>query len=666
MRNFLRVLRMALTRRLTFAAATITSLLVAFLWGANISAVYPFAEVVMRGESLHGWADKRLAGCDAKLQELDGELDYLDTRLTIIHLPPSTRQELMAQREFLEDRRDAEARVRATAAWVRPYVHRYLPDSAFQTLLLVVAALMVGTLIKGAAIVANSLLSMRLAQLGVLDLRRQFYQHALNMDLARFSEEGSSELISRFTNDAQQLARGMNEVLGPLIREPLKMAACLIGAGLVCWRLLVLSIIITPLAAIIVRWLAKKMKRASRRALEELSSLHRHLSETFGAIQVVKAYNMQRVEQQRFQRTARGVYYRAMKIAFYSSLSKPITETLGLAIVVSALLAGTYLVLNQETSLLGIKICDRPLSISSLMLFYGLLFGASDPVRKLSNFIVVQQAAAAADRIYEVIDRPHRIADSPRPKALPKNIGALAFENVSFAYEPSHRVLDEIDLTIAEGETIALVGPNGCGKTTLMNLVPRFYDPVAGVVRLGGVDLCEAKLSDVRRRVGLVTQRALLFDDTVANNIRYGAPSAGDSRVIAAARQAHADAFITEKLECGYDTVIGPGGSRLSGGQAQRIALARAILRDPEILLLDEATSQIDLESERLIQEALVEFTRKRTTLLISHRPSTLALADRIVVLEAGRIVDVGTQVELLARCPRFRQFVEGPLKRTA
>jgi ATP-binding cassette, subfamily B, bacterial MsbA len=259
--------------------------------------------------------------------------------------------------------------------------------------------------------------------------------------------------------------------------------------------------------------------------------------------------------------------------------------------------------------------------------------------------------------LFEVMDRETRIKDPAAPVAVPTQIGVVEFRDVTFAYNPAEPVLDNLTLRVEPGETIAIIGPNGCGKTTLMNLVPRFYDPTAGAVTINGVDVRSMRCRELRERIGIVTQETLLFDDSIADNIGYGHPSATREQIVEAAKRAHAHRFITEVLSEGYETRVGPSGNRLSGGQRQRIALARAILRDPDILILDEATSQIDVESERLIHDVLAEFTRGRTAFIITHRPSTLELANRIVVMDEGRIVDVGTFRELAGRCLMFRRL---------
>jgi ATP-binding cassette subfamily B protein/subfamily B ATP-binding cassette protein MsbA len=284
-----------------------------------------------------------------------------------------------------------------------------------------------------------------------------------------------------------------------------------------------------------------------------------------------------------------------------------------------------------------------------------MLAGIIEPSRRLSSvFNYLQRGSAASDRIYELMDRESKLKSPANPVPLPLRLGEIRFENVSFAYKPEELVLNDVNLEVTRGETIAIVGPNGCGKSTLMNLVPRFYDPTDGAVKVSGIDLRDVRMSDLRQRIGVVTQETLLFDDTVLNNIRYGTPEATEEQVIEAAKQAHAHRFVTTTLSDGYQTLCGPSGNRLSGGQRQRLALARAILRDPEILILDEATSQIDVESERLFHEVLERFVQNRTVFLITHRPTTLALADRIVVMEEGRIVDVGKFDDLAGRCELF------------
>ena len=303
---------------------------------------------------------------------------------------------------------------------------------------------------------------------------------------------------------------------------------------------------------------------------------------------------------------------------------------------------------------------DKPLSHSSLLTFFALLAGVSDPARKLSEVAgTLQRGVAAADRVFDIVDYQPKIVDPVEPKFLTTRQPELVFERISFQYSTGQRVLHEVDLRIPFGQTVAIVGPNGCGKTTLVNLLPRFYEATEGTVRLGGIDIRDLRLKDLRRMTGLVAQQGTLFDDTVMNNIRYGSPHVSDEAVIAAAEKAYAHRFITDRLDKGYQTIVGERGGRLSGGQRQRILLARAILRDPQFLILDEATSQIDLESEQLIHRVLEQFIHGRTTLMITHRMSSIALADRIVVMDMGRIIDSGTHDELVGRCDLYTRLYQ-------
>lgn len=666
MNNFGRALRLAVRYPYTLAASVACALAVALFWGGNISAVYPLVEVTTKGRSLQDWAQESIA--DAAQQEAAHQRQVAQLELALASAPEEKRAALTAHRDAAQRQVAADQRDHAWYEWLLAHViEPWLPDDAFLTLTLVVALLLAGTVIKSAFFVAHQILVARLAQRVVFNLRKTFYRRTLRMDMATFGDEGTSELMSRFTYDMESLSSGLVDFFGKLIREPLKMITCLVGAACVCWQLLVLSLVLAPLSALMIRWLARTLKKANRKAMEEMSQIYNILEETFQGIKVVKAFTMERAECWRFHQVSKKYLHKAMRIARYDSLTRPVTECMGIATVCVALWAGAYLVLNKKTSLFGIPMSRQPLSFEALLLFYGLLAGVSDPARKLTEvFSRIQRAAAAADRIFQLLDREPRIIDPPRARPLARHCRELSFENLSFHYHPAQPVLREINLRIAFGETIAIVGPNGCGKSTLANLVLRFFDPVAGCVRLDGVDLREARLRDLRRQIGLVTQETLLFDDSVFNNIRYGCPWASRDDVIRAAQRAHAHRFIEERLERGYQSHVGQRGNLLSGGQRQRIALARAILRDPPLLVLDEATSQVDLESEQVIQQVLEQFTRNRTTLIITHRMATLALADRIVVMDGGRILDVGAHDELLRRCSLYGRLYDIQFKEIA
>ncbi len=665
MGNFGRVVRLALRHYWTVAASVFCALVVAVLWGGNIGFIYPIVEVVGLNQSLSTWADNSIDTARRTIAEQGAAEERLNKQLA--QAPPEAKAAISRDLRTATTRRQAAERDLALTERLKPWIDAYLPDDPFQTLAVLVGVLLVLTVVKDAFMALSTILASRAAQLASFDLRKQFYRRTLRMDLASFNESGTSDLLSRFTYDLDNLAGGVQTLFGRAVREPLKMIACLILAAYICWQLLVLSLVVAPLAGLLIGLLAKTLKRANRKALEEMSSLYAILLETFTGIMIVKAFTMERSERRRFHATSKNCYKKAMRIAVVDALVNPVTEVMGITIICTAILCGAYLVLTNETHLFGIKMCNQPLSLSALMAFYASLAGVSDPARRLAEvFNRLQRAAAASDRVYQMLDREPRVVDPPNPRVIGRHHRELAFEGVSFHYSPAQSVLQDIDLRIPFGETIAIVGPNGCGKSTLANLIPRFFDPIAGRVLLDGVDVRDVRLRDLRGQIGLVTQETLLCDDTVLDNLRYGCPQASRAAVIEAAKQAHAHKFIEQKLECGYETIVGQSGGRLSGGQRQRIALARAILRDPAILILDEATSQIDLESEQLIHKVLEQFIRHRTTIIITHRLATLALADRIVVMSSSRIADVGTHEQLLGRCELYRRLQQGQFKETA
>lgn len=658
MNSFGRALRLALAYRATFALSVFSALMVGVLWGGNIGTIYPFVEVAFHRQSMHDWIHQQVDGTQRHVEEQQAEIARLKAAgLEHSHAADYARHRLADYQSELKG-----------WVWFRDtVVLPHMPSTPFDTLLLVVGVLLAGTLLKGLFIIAHQVLVQRLAMLATFRLRREFFHRSIKMDLATFSSEGSSDLMSRLTYDMENLTVAMVEVLGKLVREPLKGLVCLAGAAWISWQLLLFSLVLAPPAAWLVRALARALKRANRRAMEEMSLMYGILEEAFRGIKVVKAFTMERYERRRLHQNNKAFFRKTMHIAKYDSLSRPLTELIGILTICLALLAGAYLVLNDTTHLWGMRMSDEPLSLPLLLAFYGLLAGVSDPARKLSEvFSRIQRGAAAADRIYQLLDREPAIVDPPAPRHLPRLSQGLSLENVDFSYTPRQQVLKGINLHITCGESVAVVGPNGCGKSTLANLIPRFFDPLSGSVRFDGIDLRDVRLRDLRQQIGLVNQETLLFDDTVLSNIRYGSLHASREQAIEAARQAHAHEFIERELAEGYETVVGPHGGMLSGGQRQRIALARAILRDPAILILDEATSQVDLQSEHLIHKVLEQFLRNRTALVITHRMSTLALADRIVVMDAGQIVDVGTQEQLLRRCELFSRLYEIQFRQSA
>ena len=658
MRNFLRVVGLTLRRRFTFIAAVACSIGVALFWGGNLALIKPIIEIVFTDKTPHKLADAKVADARQKIAQTKQELAAVNLKLAAAKA--DQRLLLEGQQRKLQQQQLAAQSAERAAVFLQPLVHRFLPDNTFATLAIFVAAFVLATLIKDAMLVGNMLFVERLTQLAMFDLRNQLFRKTLKMELAHFGDGHSSHIMHRVNSDVNCAFNGVNALCGRLILEPLKMIACLVGAAIICWKLLVVSLLVAPLAAYVLVRLTQSLRKANRKAMEEMGFLYTLLAETLTNIQTVKAFGMERHERRRYRQSGKKYYFRAMRITLYNAMGRASAEFMGMTIICMAIVAGAYLVLHPDATLLGMRIMEERLSLGSLLAFYALLAGVSDPARKMSEVMgVLYRGVAASDRIYEILDAEPKIVDPPQPLTLACREPELVFDRVSFQYSTGQQVLHDIELRIPFGQTVAIVGPNGCGKSTLANLLPRFYDPTSGSVRLDGIDLRDLRMRDLRKMTGLVAQQGILFDDTVLANIRYGSPWASDDDVIAAAEKAYAHRFIVERLDKGYQTTVGERGGRLSGGQRQRILLARAILRDPKFLILDEATSQIDLESEQLIHRVLEQFVRGRTTLLITHRMSSIILADRVVVMEAGRIIDTGTHDELSSRCELYARLCE-------
>ena len=657
MSSFFRAVRVTLRYRFTLAAAMVCSLAVGALWGANIGALYPFIEVVFRGESLQDSLEGKITLAKENCRSLSASIEQLEQQLA--DAPADKKTELLAEISTLRARVVAEQRSLAANQQYKPYIEQYCPHDPFLTLVAVIAVLTLGTILKNVFLVANVVLISRVVQLSMVDIQNEFFCRTLRQDLAVFHEQGTSSFVGRFVNEMRMMAGSLEAFLGAAVREPLKMAACLLGAAMISWRLLLMSMLCAPIGLFLLRLLSRTIKRVTQHSLDLLTEQIRRLTQSYGGFVTIKAFTLESHERFRFRHVTKEFSWMAQKISFFFSLSKPISEIMAVGITSVAILAGTYLVLNRETHLLGIMITERPLEPAALMVFFGLLAGIADPARKFAGiFGQIYMGVTASNGIYGMMDRPVSIKQLPNAVAFKGLTRELTFDDVQFSYQSGEPVLQGISLRIGAGERIALVGPNGCGKSTLVKLLLRFHDPTAGLIRLDDRGLPEYRIRDVRRQVGLVTQETWMFDDTVADNIRCGDRNASDEEVIEAARKAHAHEFISQVLPQGYQTVVGESGCRLSGGQRQRIALARVILRDPSILILDEATSEIDMESEQLIHATLAEFMQGRTTIMITHRLSSLAIADRVVVFERGRILDAGTGDELKERCDVYNHLL--------
>ncbi len=600
-------------------------------------------------------ARNELAIAEARLDELKKLFDGVKHNAE--PLPIESR------RQTLENERAKAARWLARYQWAQPRVNRYLPDEGFQTLVLLLGVVMTGVTLKGLFLFLQEVLVADVMQLTLFDLRNHFYRRTMALDLSSFGDQGSAELISRFTNDMDSVGQGLNTLFSKVIREPLRVVSCLSIAVYLNWRLTFLALVLVPVSAMTAKRAGQIMKRAVRRSLESMSTIYKILQESFQGIVVVKAYTMERRERRRFFLETKSLYKKSVRVATIDALSDPVLELLALTTVTIALLAGSYLVLNDTIFLsvgrFKLQLASQRMAIEDLLALYAVLAGIADPVRKMANVHSrIQRAAAAADRICALMDRQPQVANKEGAVRLPRHRHSVEFDQVVFGYHEGEPILRGINLTVRHGEMIALVGANGCGKSTLMNLLPRFWEVQSGAIRIDGHDLRDVKLRSLREQIGMVIQETILFEDTIANNIAYGFRGATREDIIAASKRSYAHQFITA-LPNGYETLIGERGLGLSGGQRQRIALARAILRDPAILILDEATSAVDIQDEALIRKAIEEFARHRTTFLITHSLGSLQFADRIVLMNAGRIEAVGTDSELRRTSPIYRRLHE-------
>lgn len=664
MKNLNRALVKAFKYRWSILGSIFCSIMVACCWGANLGAVYPFMEVVLKNHTLSEWAEEQIELSQTQIDKLELEAVAVKAELERAEATQSEvlTKSLNAKFGEIESHERSIARTR----WLQPYIQRYAPNDPFSTLVYIVGLLITATFLRGIFLIANMVLVARVGQRTILDLQNDVFKNVLNMELSELGVKGTGDLISRIRGETGSIGTAITNLLGKTLREPLKMVVCLIGAALINWRLLLFSLLISPIAIYLMLVLARSTKRANRRAMEESAKLLNRLYQALTYLRIVKAFTMENHERSRFQLVAKDVYARAMKISWYGALARVNNEMLGVSIVGLAVLAGGYLVINHECFLLGMRLSEMPMSFGEIVTFFAFLCGVADPLRKMSDvYGSLQTGMVAAERVFPLIDQVPAVSNINNPQPIPEGPMTLTFDNLWFGYDAERPVLRGVSFVVPAGSTLAIIGPNGCGKSSLINLLPRFFDPASGSIQINGVDIRNLNYKHLRRRIGYVTQMTMLFSDTIENNIRYGVSGASRLDVISAAKKAHADSFINE-MEEGYESDIGEHGGKLSGGQRQRISLARAILKDPDILLLDEATSQIDPQSEILIHEALKEFIKGRTTIMVTHRLATLELADQIMVMNEGKIIDCGTHAQLMARCSTYRLLRESELKEVA
>ncbi len=482
------------------------------------------------------------------------------------------------------------------------------------------------------------------------DLRDAAYVHLHQLPMSYFKKERVGNLISRFTNDVVIVQSSITAAFLNLIREPLTIIVFLLIALSISWQLTLLSLVVMPVSALLIGWIGIKLRKQSSLVQAKMADITSILQETISGVKIVKAFGMENYENKKFKKETHNYFKLMLKIVRVRNTSSPITEFLSVAIGVVIIYYGGVLVLQQNS----LKASE----------FLGLLFAIFQlmpPIKELSSVNNrIQESSAAGDRIFEILDTKPKIKNVDNPKAIIGFKESLVFDNVSFQYEDSvDPVLKNVSFQLNKSEIVALVGPSGGGKSTLVDLIPRFYDPTSGRILIDGTNIKEISVESLRGLMGIVTQETYLFNESIKNNIAYGLGEFPFDKIIKAAETANAHNFISELPE-GYNTVIGERGIKLSGGQRQRLSIARAILKNPAIMIFDEATSALDNESELLVQEAIERMMENRTTFVIAHRLSTIRNANRILVLDRGQIIQMGRHDELIEDIDGlYRKFYE-------
>lgn len=472
----------------------------------------------------------------------------------------------------------------------------------------------------------------------IKDIRDRLYEHLQKLPMSYFKGEKTGNLISRIINDVYVVQTSVSLIFFNLIREPLTILVFLIIAISISWELTLFSFAVLPFSLFFIAWIGIKLRKESAILQEKMADLTTVIHETISGVKIVKAFGMEKFENQKFINETNGLRRIFLRMVRIRNAASPITEILSVLVGVVIIYYGGQLVL-----------IDGTLKASEFLGFLFAIFSLMPPVKELSSINNrIQESSAAGDRIFSILDIEPSIKDEPDSQPLNEFNNTVEFKNVSFHYDDSDElILKDINLSIKKGEIIAFVGSSGAGKTTLVDLIPRFFDPTSGAIFIDGTDIKKIKLSSLRKLMGIVTQETVLFNDTVRNNIAYGLTDYPEDKIIAAVKAANAEKFINE-LPNGFNTIIGEKGTKLSGGQRQRISIARALLKNPPIMIFDEATSALDNESEILVQEAIERLMFDRTTFVIAHRLSTIRNADKIIVMDKGKIVQIGKHDDLL------------------
>ena len=483
----------------------------------------------------------------------------------------------------------------------------------------------------------------------VKDIRDKLYKHIQTLSLGYFHKKQTGSITSIVMNDVEQLQVALAVVFQRLFVEPINILTFVTLLFIISWKLALIAIVIIPLAGITIISIGRSIRRKSRRTQAKIAEIMQILTETLTSIRIVKAFVNEEEEVKKFTGESKNYFKLLLKRARLDLISAPVTESFGVIIGVVLLWYGGLEVLSNE----GV-------SAEDFIRFIVILFSILGPIKQMSNVnLKIQVGAASAERIFELLDTPPEIVEDLNPVDLKVFKNSIEFDKVHFEYNDGDTlVLDQVTFSIKKGEVVAMVGPSGSGKSTIADLIPRFYDVTTGSIQIDGHDLRKATLASIRGNMGIVTQEVILFNDTIKNNIAYAQPNVTDEAIIKAAEAANALDFI-EKTPEGFNTLIGERGVNLSGGQKQRLAIARALLKNPPILILDEATSALDTESEKKVQNAIENLMKDRTALVIAHRLSTVQNADKIIVIDEGKVVEIGTHNELYENGGLYRRLYD-------